>query len=341
MNVAGITQQRHHRTATRGVEVHDVLGRVTDPRYARVDRVPVAPGRRSAGARDLLSTLLVLALLLPLVVLVWWLVDADLSRRSIVTLLALWSLAEVPLLLHVLRAWPADDATAEILSVGARAASVEARLRRDEERFHELRATVAGIGKTYRLLRNRRDRIPGTARTMLESLCDTELARLERLLVDDPPVVKEVLDIAAVVDPLVESFRYRGYQVARQCGGALAIGRADDIAEIVNTLLENAVRHAPHHPIEVRVQSTSSHVTVSVADQGPGVSADVEPHLFDRGVRAPDSPGQGIGLFVARGLAEGLGGDLRLDDDRSVQGATFTLSLPAADCDLRGMAATG
>jgi signal transduction histidine kinase len=271
----------------------------------------------------------------PLIVLVWGMADSELSHWSLVIVLAIWSVAEVPLLLRVehreTHTSPSDGhANAELVCLGAQAASAEATVRRDAERFHELRSTVAGIGTTYRLLRDRRDRIPDTARTMLESLCETELARLERLLVDTSPIATEVLDISTVVDPLVEAFRFRGHQVAREGVRAFAVGRPDDVAEIVNHLLENAVRHAPGRAVMVRVCASPTEVTVSVADHGPGVGADVSPHLFERGAKAPESPGEGIGLHISRRLAREMGGDLRLDDGPSRPGATFTLSLPTA-----------
>ena len=335
MNIASPRQARLHETATRGADVHDVACSVTDRGDRRADGIAVAPPRKGVRGRDLVPVIAVVALSVPLIVLVRGLADAELSHWSLVIVLAIWSLAEVPLLLRVeqrrTHIWPPeDDATAELLFLGAQAASAEATVRRDAERFHELRSTVAGIGSTYRLLRGRDDRIPDTARTMLESLCETELARLERLLVDASPVATQVLEIGTVVDPLVEVLRFRGHEVAREGVRVLAVGRPDDIAEIVNHLLENAVRHAPNRAVMVRVCASPTEVTVSVADRGPGVSAEVRPHLFERGAKAADSPGEGIGLHISRRLAREMGGDLRLDDLPSGGGATFTLSLPSA-----------
>jgi signal transduction histidine kinase len=335
MNVASLRQARLHETATRGADVDDVARSGTDGVHRGAHGIAVAPGRKGVGARDLVPAIAVVALSVPVIVLVRGLTDAGLSHWSLVIVLAIWSLAEVPLLLRMeqrrTHIWPPeDDATAELLFLGAQAASAEATVRRNAERFHELRSTVAGIGTTYRLLRDRPDRIPDTARTMLESLCETELARLERLLVDDSPVATQVLEISTVVDPLVEALRFRGHQVARDGVRALAVGRPDDIAEIVNHLLENAVRHAPDRPVMVRVCASPTEVTVSVTDHGPGVSADLRPHLFERGAKAPDSPGEGIGLHISRRLAREMGGDLRLDVLPSSGGATFTLSLPSA-----------
>jgi signal transduction histidine kinase len=45
-------------------------------------------------------------------------------------------------------------------------------------------------------------------------------------------------------------------------------------------------------------------------------------------VRSPESPGEGIGLPLARRLARGMGGDLRLETPEAGRGATFTLVLP-------------
>jgi signal transduction histidine kinase len=67
-----------------------------------------------------------------------------------------------------------------------------------------------------------------------------------------------------------------------------------------------------------------------VIDGGSGVPDDLRPVLFERGSRRDDSPGQGIGLAMARDLATGLGGSLALGQP-SRRGARFDLTLPAAD----------
>jgi signal transduction histidine kinase len=279
-------------------------------------------------------SLVALLMAVPLVVLLWGLTAVGVSAWSVAVMLGIWCAAEVPLLLRLerqRRRAGEDDVTDELFTLGARAARAEATLRRDEDRFHELRSTVAAIGTTYRLLRDRRDRIPGGARDALESLCETELARLERMLLDSSPGATQILDVGAVVDPLVESLRFRGCQVVREGATARAVGRPDDIAEIVNTLLENALRHAPDSPVTVRVSAEPSHVELSVTDQGPGVRPEVARRLFERGARSSDSPGQGIGLHVAHRLAREMGAELRLERDDSVRGATFTLSLRSAE----------
>jgi signal transduction histidine kinase len=71
-------------------------------------------------------------------------------------------------------------------------------------------------------------------------------------------------------------------------------------------------------------------VKVSVIDGGPGVPDDLVPVLFERGFHREGSPGQGIGLAMARELATGLGGSLELERAPR-KGARFDLTLPAVD----------
>jgi two-component system sensor histidine kinase MtrB len=76
--------------------------------------------------------------------------------------------------------------------------------------------------------------------------------------------------------------------------------------------------------LEVTVVDT----TISVADTGPGLPADVE-SVFDRFVKAADSAGTGLGLSIARDLVEAHGGTITAAN-RPGGGAVFTVALDAA-----------
>jgi signal transduction histidine kinase len=250
-------------------------------------------------------------------------------HRAGIALAGAWSLAQIPLLVYLLhhqvRAWSQDRAR----EVEVRAASAEAAVRHDEERLHELRTTVAGIGMTHRLLRDRKSELPRTTCSRLESLYESELARLERMLADQGSVTVARVDVDATIAPLVDALRLRGLRVTHRGSPAVAVGRADDIVEILHVLLENAARHAPASDIEVDVLSEGHKVWVQVSDHGPGIPDPVRSHLFERGARAPESTGQGIGLHIARRLAHAMHGELRFDARHQEPGATFTLVLPA------------
>lgn len=197
------------------------------------------------------------------------------------------------------------------------------------DQLHEIRATVAGIVLSHRMLRAHRDDLSRPDRDRLEHLHDAELSRLERLLITDPErrVSSVVLD--DVLAPVVDVLRLRGHDVRWPGTPWRVLGRPDEVTEIVHTLLENAARHAPGCRIDVAVMHRGAWVDLRVTDHGPGVAATVLSSLFERGCRGPSSPGSGIGLHAARRLSLEMKGRLRLDRSFPGTGATFVLTLPA------------
>jgi len=84
--------------------------------------------------------------------------------------------------------------------------------------------------------------------------------------------------------------------------------------------------------VEVAVCGSGAQVIATVHNGGPTIPAADQERIFDRFVRLDDtgtSPGSGLGLFIARSLAESQDGQLTVDSD-SDRGTTFTLTLPAA-----------
>jgi two-component system sensor histidine kinase BaeS len=104
--------------------------------------------------------------------------------------------------------------------------------------------------------------------------------------------------------------------------------------QIVGNLLTNAWRHTPADGrVEVRAVATRGVLSIDVADTGEGISATDLPHVFDRfwradRARARATGGSGLGLSIARKLAQAHGGDLTVVSTPDV-GSTFTVRLPA------------
>jgi len=97
----------------------------------------------------------------------------------------------------------------------------------------------------------------------------------------------------------------------------LADGRRLEL--IVASLVENALNHgAP--PVIVEAWDEPGGVDLVVTDAGPGVPAGAVPTLFTR-------PGSGIGLFLARGLAEAMGGRVAYEPGPGGRGSTFRVHL--------------
>jgi len=96
-------------------------------------------------------------------------------------------------------------------------------------------------------------------------------------------------------------------------------------------LLENAVRHTPDGTaVGVRLKRQNGRIDISVCDSGPGVPVDERERIFERFVRLDRTPGgAGLGLPIARWIAEAHGGSLSLAESSS-SGSVFAVRLPAS-----------
>jgi two-component system sensor histidine kinase KdpD len=98
---------------------------------------------------------------------------------------------------------------------------------------------------------------------------------------------------------------------------------------LANLLLNAATHTPPGTPVEVRAEAVRGEVLLTVADRGPGIPAELLLRIFDKFVRGPGAAagGSGLGLTIARGFVEALGGKITAAN-RSAGGAVFTLHLP-------------
>jgi signal transduction histidine kinase len=101
------------------------------------------------------------------------------------------------------------------------------------------------------------------------------------------------------------------------------------VAQVMRILLDNALVHTPAGTtIIVSAARADGHVTLEVADSGLGIRHQTMPHIFEPFFTSADGArGAGLGLTIARELAERMNGELTV---RSVPGSTaFKLTLPA------------
>jgi two-component system OmpR family sensor kinase len=98
-------------------------------------------------------------------------------------------------------------------------------------------------------------------------------------------------------------------------------------------LLDNAIKFTrPGDTVEVRAVEDRTHVTVEVADTGPGIPREELPRVWEelyRGQGARGVPGSGLGLALVRAIVERHGGTVTLRS-RTGQGTVVTMRLPAA-----------
>jgi PAS domain S-box-containing protein len=109
----------------------------------------------------------------------------------------------------------------------------------------------------------------------------------------------------------------------------------DHIREILDNLIENAIKYTPAGTVTVDINGTDEKVIVSVKDSGLGIPTEDVPHLFQKFYRVDNQDrqqigGTGLGLYLSRRLAEVMQGRLYLESVHG-QGSTFFLELPRID----------
>jgi two-component system sensor histidine kinase KdpD len=105
------------------------------------------------------------------------------------------------------------------------------------------------------------------------------------------------------------------------------------LERVVANLVSNAARHAPSGPISLSAGAVGGRAELRVADRGPGIPLADRERVFVAFQRLGDSPsgqGVGLGLAVARGLTEAIGGRLTTEDTPG-GGVTMVVSLAVAD----------
>ena len=111
----------------------------------------------------------------------------------------------------------------------------------------------------------------------------------------------------------------------------LVRGDAQRLRQVLGNLIDNAVKYSPAgSPVQVSVTGLNGNVTVSVRDEGSGIASEDQRLIFEKFGRVSGGntkPGTGLGLYIARSIAEAHGGSLAVASARG-RGATFTLTLP-------------
>jgi signal transduction histidine kinase len=171
-------------------------------------------------------------------------------------------------------------------------------------------------------------RVVGRLQRMIADLLDT--ARLEQGLFTLAPTV---VDLAQLTRETAETLQTDRADIAVRAPEELCVaGDPARLRQALENLLSNARQHSPDGvPIQVEVTAetrTDGHWAVlTVQDAGPGIAPALLPNLFTRFGGGPGSTGLGLGLYLARGIAEAHGGTLMVDATPGT-GACFRLALP-------------
>jgi len=206
---------------------------------------------------------------------------------------------------------------------------------------HELRTPIFSLAGFVELLQDE-DLDEETRREFLETMSE-QVARLQKLSVDlldlsrlDAGSVElhtEPVDLAELARSVVNEFtpalaeHDTDLDVRLPNQGPEALCDPVRVAQIMRILLDNALRHTPTGT-HVRVGAARSNGTagLTVTDSGPGLPAHSDTKVFERFYTGDAARGAGLGLAIARELAERMHGRLRVRS--AEQGTAFTLELP-------------
>ena len=107
---------------------------------------------------------------------------------------------------------------------------------------------------------------------------------------------------------------------------------AEKLKQIVQNLTDNAIKYTPNGFVKVALTEKDGAATVAVSDSGLGIPAELIPHLFEEFVRdervKQEIRGTGLGLYIARKIAEAHGGKVWAESPGIGKGSTFSFSIP-------------
>ncbi|TQQ80020.1 response regulator [Halonotius terrestris] len=191
-----------------------------------------------------------------------------------------------------------------------------------------------------------KDRVDDEYLDMLSHIeeTSTHIAELTEITKDfveslegDADVELDAVDLATIIDTEVEKLRSDHDAVS------VTVDREDDIevranellASVVGNLLSNAVRHndSDTPAIEITTERSETTLTLRIADNGPGVPDGQKEEIFGKGSKGPESPGTGIGLYLAHKLVDQYHGEIWIEDNEPT-GAVFVVELPLSDPDV-------
>lgn len=211
---------------------------------------------------------------------------------------------------------------------------------------HDLKTPLtAQMGLAQLLvLRAQRDPTAPADLPMLERLVEST-QRMTRLVHDLLDVAlleqgllvaaRERVDLAALVRAACGQHATPSHPCRLEVADAIAArGDASRLGQVVNNLLENAIKYSPAGgTVQVRVWRTTSEAHLTVTDAGIGIPLDELGQLFERfrrGAHATGEPiaGTGLGLYICRGIVHAHGGHVWASSPGAGQGSTFHVVLP-------------
>jgi len=210
---------------------------------------------------------------------------------------------------------------------------------------HDLRNPLGVVSSTVQMLAELD--LPAPERKKLIGAGKRAVTQMNRLIGDLLDVMRidtgrlmleiEDLPVATVLAHAEENVQY----LADERNIALTVEQKDPdlhayidrsrLVQVLGNLLGNAIKFTPPGGnVSLRAWRSGSDAVFEVADDGPGISAADQAHLFDKywQARATDRRGVGLGLAISKGIVEAHGGNLWVESELGI-GSRFSFAIPA------------
>ena len=202
---------------------------------------------------------------------------------------------------------------------------------------HELKTPITSLNLTLQLLGTGKAGLTDKQTKLIEqasrnakkihTLID-DLLNVKRLTVGQLALRIQKVNVKSMITNCVNPFLTTGKYDITVDADPLLVVNADEhrIEQVVVNFINNAIKYASGSPISVRAERSGEKIKVSVIDQGPGISGDKIPRLFERYYRADHSgkeySGLGLGLYICAEIIQRHGGDIGVESQPG-SGSTF------------------
>lgn len=233
--------------------------------------------------------------------------------------------------------------TRNIVNRHARINELEAREREQDTStrylLHEMRSALSIIGGFSSLAARKGTGSPyldhiNSSALHMEALID-DISLLARMESGRGSLPREAIDIAEISLSLADSFREKAAQrsisLTIEAPSSLkAVGNATAFRQILANLISNAIKYnRDYGSVRVTCEAIVDRAVLSIIDTGPGIRQEELEQIFHKFYRARGSesvPGSGLGLYIAKLLAETMGGNMSVTSSLG-EGSVFSLIL--------------